>query len=77
MSEDADIKKLPIKEIQEIAAKFLLDKRPYLLSLDNLVADLKNGTVVVELRVKDGFVTDLITTEVRRQVFKLESSKTA
>lgn len=53
-------------------AKQILEKRPYLIALDTLVADLRNGTVVVELRVKDGFVTDLITTEVKRQVFKIE-----
>lgn len=70
---DADLKKLPIKQIQEIAAKYLLDKRPYLIELDSLVADIGNGIVRVELRVKDGFVTDLVTTEVKRKIFKQES----
>lgn len=60
------------KKVKEIGAKLILEKRPYLIELDSLVADIGNGIVRVELRVKDGFVTDLVTTEVKRKVFKQE-----
>ncbi len=66
------------KDAIEIAKREVLIKlakeEPYLFAephgLYHLLKQFSNGVVSVEIRVKDGFVTDLVVTENKRYVFK-------
>ena len=44
--------------------------KPYLLEVEKLVQELQNGVVKLDLRVYQGFVTDVITHSSKRVVFK-------
>jgi hypothetical protein len=44
--------------------------KPYLLEIDQLVEDLGNGVMRLDLRVYQGFVTDVVIHHSKRVVFK-------
>ena len=44
--------------------------KPYLLEVEKLVQELQNGVVKFDLRVYQGFVTDVIAHSSKRVVFK-------
>jgi len=45
-------------------------QKPYLLEIEQLVQELQNGVVKLDLRIFQGFVTDVITHSSKRLVFK-------
>lgn len=59
-----------IPEVQQHMMEYLVQRKPYIIKLEDELQKVDNGVVTVELRVKDGFVTDLLTTAVKRHTFK-------
>lgn len=57
-------------EIVEATLELLKEKYPYIIEILNHVSDTPNGIVQLELRVYDGYVTDLTSTKVTRKIFK-------
>lgn len=49
--------------------QLLLQEKPYLLSIDNEVTKLNNGTMQFTLRVYNGKVTDFLMHNTKRVVF--------
>ena len=62
-----------VPEVQAHLMEYLVERKPYLIKLEDELQKVDNGVVTVELRVKDGFVTDLLTTAVKRHTFKQNS----
>lgn len=59
-----------VPEVHRHLMEYLAERKPYLVRLEDELQKVDNGVVTVELRVKDGFVTDLLTTAVKRHTFK-------
>lgn len=58
------------EKLQKLLEDFLAKNKPYLIKLEEEIRECGSGVVKVELRVFEGFVTDLVTTKVKRHVFK-------
>lgn len=56
---------------RQLAARILdiLQKKPYLIRVDEEVSKVENGVVMLELRVHKGFVTDVVATSQKRYTF--------
>ena len=72
-----DLEKKAIDIAKREVLRKLADEEPYLFGdnglyhqMHNYKAQLYNGVIAVQLRVKDGFVTDIVLTETKRFVFK-------
>lgn len=63
------------KEWFPIFVKLLLEKKPYLLTVDEIITKLNNGIINLTLRVHNGYVTDVISHETQRIVFKKHEEK--
>lgn len=57
-------------ESVEATLKVLQEKYPYIIEILKHISDTPNGIVQLELRVYDGYVTDLTSTKVTRKTFK-------
>jgi len=57
------------KTIQGIGRVLKMHK-PYLFTIDEAVRDFGSGIMRVELRIYQGFVTDVVLQEYKRIVFK-------
>ena len=57
-------------ESVQATLKVLQEKYPYIVEIMNHVSGTPNGIVQLELRVYDGYVTDLTSTKVIRKTFK-------
>jgi len=55
--------------------KLLLENKPYLLTIDEAVTKLNNGTVILNLRIFNGKVTDVLLHETKRIVFEKNANK--
>lgn len=67
------ITKEQVPEVQAHLMEYLVERKPYIIRLEDELQKVQNGIVTVELRIKDGFVTDLLTTAVKRHTFKQTS----
>lgn len=59
-----------LQAAQQAITDWLVKNKPYLFKLDRLATEMGNGELAVTLRVYNGFVTDVVTTEVKRETYK-------
>ena len=59
-----------LQEAIKAIAQYMSKEKPYLFMLDKLVTEFGNGEMTVTFRVYQGFVTDVVTQEMKRHVFK-------
>lgn len=55
-----------LKEATQRLGEYLLEKKRYLFHIDDVVTKVGNGIVKLELRVYNGFVTDVVYSETKR-----------
>lgn len=63
-------KKEILDEATQKIGEYLLNNKKYLFHIDDIVKSMGNGIVKLELRVYNGFVTDVVTSEVKRITIK-------
>lgn len=57
------------EKLTQILREYLESHKPYFVELEGIIGEVKNGIIEVKLRVYDGFVTDIITTSLKRKKF--------
>lgn len=65
-----------LQEAVKVIATFMSKEKPYLFMLDKMITDFEDGEMTVTFRVYKGFVTDLVTQQMKRHVFKRQAPGT-
>ena len=62
---------------QKMIDAFQKSKKGYLLMIDQMVNDLQFGVITFDLRIHNGYVTDLVVVSNKRIRFDLDKEKKA